>query len=237
MDAVEQLLYAPTLYAMGARVEAEAALAAATDDGRRERAAAAAGRLVAELEALLTGEGSPPSALAHAQAARSEAARAAGADTEAMWTAVAGAWAAVGARYPAAYASWRGAEAALRGSGARAGADALRAAHEQATALGAELLRSELEALARRARVPLGVAPGEGGEPDPSSLTALGLTAREAEVLELVGEGLTNRQIAERLFISPKTAGLHVSNILGKLRVANRTQAAEVAHRVRAKDV
>jgi len=56
-------------------------------------------------------------------------------------------------------------------------------------------------------------------------------------VLELVGEGLTNRQIAERLFISPKTAGLHVSNILGKLRVANRTQAAEVAHRVRAKDV
>ncbi|MET0556423.1 MAG: AAA family ATPase [Vicinamibacteria bacterium] len=237
MDAVEQLLYAPTLYAMGARVEAEAALAAATDDGRRERAAAAADRLVAELEALLTGEGSPPSALAHAQAARAEAARAAGADTELMWTAVAGAWAAVGARYPAAYASWRGAEAALRGSGARAGADALRAAHEQATALGAELLRSELEALARRARVPLGATPAEGGEPDPSSLTALGLTAREAEVLELVGEGLTNRQIAERLFISPKTAGLHVSNILGKLRVANRTQAAEVAHRVRAKGV
>jgi len=237
MDAVEQLLYAPTLYAMGARVEAEAALAAATDDGRRERSAEAAGRLVAELEALLTGEGSPPSALAHAQAARAEAARAAGADTEAMWTAVAGAWAAVGARYPAAYASWRGAEAALRGSGARAGADALRAAHEQATALGAELLRSELEALARRARVPLGTTPADGGAPDPSSLTALGLTAREAEVLELVGEGLTNRQIAERLFISPKTAGLHVSNILGKLRVANRTQAAEVAHRVRAKDV
>ena len=53
-------------------------------------------------------------------------------------------------------------------------------------------------------------------------------------MLELVGEGLTNRQIAERLFISPKTAGLHVSNILGKLKVANRTQAAEVAHRARA---
>ena len=53
-------------------------------------------------------------------------------------------------------------------------------------------------------------------------------------MLGLVGEGLTNRQIAETLFISPKTAGLHVSNILAKLRVANRTQAAEVAHRVRA---
>ena len=84
--------------------------------------------------------------------------------------------------------------------------------------------------------MPLGAAPADGGGPDPSSLAALGLTAREAEVLELVGEGLTNRQIAERLFISPKTAGLHVSNILGKLRVANRTQAAEVAHRVRAED-
>ena len=52
-------------------------------------------------------------------------------------------------------------------------------------------------------------------------------------MLALVGEGLTNRQIAERLFISPKTAGLHVSRILAKLGVSNRTQAAEVAHRAR----
>ena len=79
--------------------------------------------------------------------------------------------------------------------------------------------------------MPLDVAaPADGDAP----LAALGLTAREIEVLGLVGEGLTNRQIAERLFISPKTAGLHVSNILGKLKVANRTQAAEVAHRARA---
>ena len=233
MDAVEQLLYASSLYAMGARVEADAALAAATDVAQREIAVAAAGRLVAELDARVAGEGSPPSALAHAQAARAEAARAAGADSEQMWGAVAGAWTAVGAPYPAAYAGWRRAEAALRDSGARAGADPLRAAHEQATVLGAELLRFELEGLARRARVPLdGGAPAAADGHD-GSLTALGLTAREAEVLELVGEGLTNRQIAERLFISPKTAGLHVSNILGKLRVANRTQAAEVAHRAR----
>jgi DNA-binding NarL/FixJ family response regulator len=73
-----------------------------------------------------------------------------------------------------------------------------------------------------------------GGGVDQLGMEGSELTAREAEVLELVGEGLTNRQIAERLFISPKTAGLHVSNILGKLRVANRTQAAEVAHRARA---
>ena len=119
----------------------------------------------------------------------------------------------------------------LRDGGGRSGADALRDAHGRATALGAELVRAELEALARRARVPLDVAaPADGDAP----LAGLGLTAREIEVLGLVGEGLTNRQIAETLFISPKTAGLHVSNILAKLGVANRTQAAEVAHRARA---
>ena len=150
------------------------------------------------------------------------------------WRAVADAWAAIGAptRRPTRAGGARRRRCA--DAGGRAGADALRAAHEQASALGAELMRAELEALARRARVPLGAARRTGGETDGEPLAALGLTAREAEVLELVGEGLTNRQIAERLFISPKTAGLHVSNILGKLRVANRTQAAEVAHRARA---
>ena len=231
-EGSEEMLYAPSLFAMGARAEADAALAAPGDAGERERAAAAAARLAEALEELVADDATPPSALAHAEAARAEAARATGADDQAAWSAVVDAWAALGAPYPAAYAGWRRAEAALRDAGARAGADALRAAHAQATELGAALMRSELEALARRARVPLdaGAPAGEQGD----ALTALGLTAREAEVLELVGEGLTNRQIAERLFISPKTAGLHVSNILGKLRVSNRTQAAEVAHRARA---
>jgi DNA-binding CsgD family transcriptional regulator len=229
-----ELLYAPSLFAMGARVEAEAALAAAADAAKRDRSAAAAAELAARLDALVAGDATPPSALAHARAALAEAARAAGADDEAVWGAVAEAWTSLGAPYPAAYAGWRRAEAALRGAGARAGADALRAAHAQAGALGAELMRAELEALARRARVPLDAAAPAEPEAGSAPLTALGLTAREAEVLELVGEGLTNRQIAERLFISPKTAGLHVSNILGKLRVSNRTQAAEVAHRARA---
>ena len=59
-----------------------------------------------------------------------------------------------------------------------------------------------------------------------------GLTPREREVLTLVADGRTNRQIAETLFISESTAGVHVSNILGKLGVANRVEAAAVAFRL-----
>jgi DNA-binding NarL/FixJ family response regulator len=51
-------------------------------------------------------------------------------------------------------------------------------------------------------------------------------------VLALVAEGYTNRRIAEALFISESTAGVHVSNILGKLGVASRTEAAAVATRL-----
>ena len=59
----------------------------------------------------------------------------------------------------------------------------------------------------------------------------LGLTAREEEVLRLVADGRSNSQIAETLFISRKTASVHVSNILSKLGVSSRVQAAAVAHR------
>ncbi len=66
----------------------------------------------------------------------------------------------------------------------------------------------------------------------PAPTDRLGLTERETEILELLAQGLTNRQIGERLFISPKTAGVHVSNILGKLEVPSRIQAATLAHRL-----
>ena len=69
----------------------------------------------------------------------------------------------------------------------------------------------------------LGVA---GAASDADVLAAAELTARERQVLELIAEGLSNRQIGERLFISGKTASVHVSAILRKLGAATRTEAA-----------
>ena len=60
-----------------------------------------------------------------------------------------------------------------------------------------------------------------------------GLTSRERDVLALIAEGRTDRQIAEALFISPRTVAMHVSSILTKLGVPNRGGAAAVAHRHR----
>ncbi|NEB09707.1 helix-turn-helix transcriptional regulator, partial [Streptomyces coelicoflavus] len=99
--------------------------------------------------------------------------------------------------------------------------------------LGARPLSDEVALLGRRARLTLGHAtePATASGPtDPAG--ALGLTGRERDVLRLVSDGRTNRQIAEELFISPKTASVHVSNILAKLGVSGRGEAAAVAHRL-----
>ncbi|MFI9817056.1 ATP-binding protein [Saccharothrix variisporea] len=107
----------------------------------------------------------------------------------------------------------------------KAHSDHLRRAVALADALGATPLRSRAADLARRAHVVLN---GEGT----AKRNSFGLTAREVEILRLVTDGLANREIAERLFISAKTASVHVSNILGKLGVANRVEAAATAHRL-----
>jgi DNA-binding NarL/FixJ family response regulator len=100
--------------------------------------------------------------------------------------------------------------------------------------LGARPLQGEVQALARRARLHL--APPAGATVPAAGVSApsaqLGLTPREVEVLALVAAGRSNRQIAQALFISPKTVGVHVSNILAKLGVAGRVEAATVAHRL-----
>ena len=119
-------------------------------------------------------------------------------------------------------------------------AGALAAAAWLARDLGAVPLAGQVAELARAARISL---PGPGG-PRPGELAAdpqagpeqgpaeADLTKREREVLRLVGHGLSNAQIARILFISEKTASVHVSNILRKLGVTSRVQAALAATRL-----
>ena len=80
-------------------------------------------------------------------------------------------------------------------------------------------------------------AGGAGGVTGAGGAAGFGLTAREREVLALVAAGRSNRDIANELFISPKTASVHVSNILGKLGAATRGEAGAQAHALRLLDL
>jgi DNA-binding CsgD family transcriptional regulator/tetratricopeptide (TPR) repeat protein len=159
--------------------------------------------------------------------------RAEGSSDPAAWEAAVGA--ADGAQYPwrEAYARYRLAEALLLARvPRRESAHALGEAWRGADALSARPLIEWIESLAKRSRIdiPTGTEPA----PAPVELPAddHGLTNREREVLGLLVQGHTNKRIAEELFISESTAGVHVSNILGKLGVGTRTEAATVATRL-----
>ena len=148
----------------------------------------------------------------------------------AAWDQAAAAWTAVSEPYPLAQALLHAAETALGGGDRDGAAEALRRADGLAASLGARPLSEQIAVLARRARIALpgpGSSPGEAGPRDP------GLTGRERDVLRLVAAGRSNREIAAELFISPKTASVHVSNILGKLGAASRGEAAAKAHELR----
>jgi DNA-binding CsgD family transcriptional regulator len=153
------------------------------------------------------------------------------------WAQAAGAWDELSCPWPAAYARWRLAEALLEtGAPYHEAAEPLRRAWATAGELGARLLLAEAESLSRRARITLAPEPAATGDSAAAQSAPpgheLGLTPREREVLALVAQGRTNRQIAQALFISDKTASVHVSNILAKLGVANRAEAAATAHRL-----
>jgi DNA-binding CsgD family transcriptional regulator len=156
------------------------------------------------------------------------------------WLAAVAAWEEAGHPYHLAMARWRAAEALLaRRRDRDLAAGLLRQGHAAATTMGAAPLRRELERLARLGRVELDRdrpggddTPEDDTPPAAAAVEALGLTARELEVLALVAEGRSNRQVADALFISAKTASVHVSNILAKLGVASRVEAAAVAYRL-----
>ena len=169
--------------------------------------------------------------LAHEKWVRAELARAEGRDTVDLWADVVTAFECLDRPYDLARVRHRLAEALLAAGGddeRDRATELLRLAHAVAAHLGARPLADAVTLLAQRARLALNRVP-DRRPADP--VEALGLTSRERDVLRLVAVGRTNRQIAEELFISPKTASVHVSNILAKLGVSGRGEAAAVAHR------
>jgi DNA-binding CsgD family transcriptional regulator len=148
------------------------------------------------------------------------------------WARAASAWDRRSHPYPAAYARLRRAEAALHRKSRKAAAVlALREAYATVTAMGARPLAAEIVATAQRFRVALAddldTVPMDPPDPDPGDELGV-LTTREREVLAAVAEGLTNREIGERLFISERTVGVHVGHIFDKLQVRTRVQASRV---------
>jgi DNA-binding CsgD family transcriptional regulator len=227
--------FAAPIYALGLRVEADRAELArarhpgqpADDDGT----AAALLERVREAAEGRAGAGLPELAAWHALGL-AERTRQQGRPDPGAWAAAVAAWERLGQPYRVAYAGYRHAEALLAAGDRDRGAEVLRHAAAITGRLGARLLDDEVQALARRARLDLAphAVPAAAGVPAPAA--QLGLTPREVEVLALVAAGRSNRQIAQALFISPKTVGVHVSNILAKLGAAGRVEAAAIAHRL-----
>jgi DNA-binding CsgD family transcriptional regulator/tetratricopeptide (TPR) repeat protein len=170
----------------------------------------------------------PPEVTAYLAQARAERARRAGQHDPDLSADVARQWEALGRPYATAWSRLHHAEAAV-GAGDRDRATPLiEEVAAVATRLDARPLLGAAANLARRARLPFAAAAAVTG----SATGAHGLSAREVEVVGLLAEGRTNRQIADELFISERTAAVHVSHILTKLGVPNRGQAAAVARRL-----
>jgi DNA-binding NarL/FixJ family response regulator len=223
----------PHLLALGARAVADVAIAERAGGQEPGLSALARGQLEtalrrAEKRAALADVWAADLALARAELARGEGAEAV--RRVKRWKSAA---ALLEDRpYVAAYAAWRLAEALLaQRDGRQAAAPLIEAAIARTDALGAGLLGGELRALARRARLEVGESSGTTTVAAGSERArAFGLTERESEVLALLADGLSNQEIAARLFISPKTASVHVSNIYAKLGVESRVAAATMAH-------
>jgi DNA-binding CsgD family transcriptional regulator len=230
--------YAAPVYALGLRIEADRAeLARARHPGQPAPDDGTAAALLQRAHDAAVGPAAkviPELAAWHATAL-AERTRHDGQPDPAAWAAAVAAWERLGQPYRVAYACFRQAEALLAAAGDRkAAAEALRRAAALTGRLGARPLDTEIKGLARRARLDLAphdavTAPAAGA---PTPAAQLGLTPREGEVLAMVAAGRSNRQIAQALFISPKTASVHVSNILAKLGVTTRVEAAAIAHRL-----
>ena len=241
LAGLDDVLSGTPLVALGLRAMAELAETAraahdlAALDATKPRVAAFTTRLDD-----MAARANTPAARAWIDTARTERARAEARATQGDWAAMATTWDAVPDSLEAAYARYRAAEAALRESGVRADVGgSLRAAYESVHAMGARPLETVIGGLARRARISVDEVASTNGHERPVAVAeplaaALpgGLSPREVEVLRLVAAGRSNGEIAERLFITRKTAGVHVTHILDKLGVSNRVEAAMAAARL-----
>ncbi len=226
---------------IGARVEADFAQRGRDLRARAiEREAIKRARLHADRLRAAAADGGPVEQ-AGAVTGRAELARARGRHDPGAWRVASEAWEAVGRPYPAAVALLRVAEAHAERGDREAAASAAAEALARARELGAHWLAGEVEALCERARLRPEARAGtdrNGAEAHAAVGTRaetsdpFALTPRERQVLALVSQGATNRQIGTALFMAEKTASVHVSRILAKLGVSSRTQAAAVAHRL-----
>jgi DNA-binding CsgD family transcriptional regulator len=225
--------------AVGAAVEADRALRARDlREPETETDALARARIHLDRLAAAAEDGGPVEA-AWLAVGTAENARARGEDAAALWQAAAEQWDALDRPYCAALARWRQAEALVAADDRSAAVAVAGTVHQVAERLGAGWLSGEVHGLCARARLELvAVAATNGGgsvpvrEPADEVDIPFGLTPRELQVLSLIAEGATNRQIGQALYMAEKTASVHVSRILTKLGVRSRTQAAAMAHRL-----
>ena len=236
--ATEDTFFTPEMCMLGVRALADRLLAERSAGGRAEVEADALRELAARLVEKADIAAAPkvpggtclPQPLAFALTCRAEETRLHRSDPS-SWHRAALAWEDLSQPYQTAYCRWREAEGLLLARGKRSSAmQSLSTAWTITSDLGAEPLCRRIEQLALRARIPLDKAPNDVG---PASAAGdLGLTSREIEVLGRLAAGRSDRQIADELFISKKTASVHVSNILRKLGVSNRVEAGEIGQRV-----
>lgn len=222
--------YAWPLLLAAVTAEADARGLPLADEGRAE----VLSDIFAVVKKLTTGA---PVWLAYERWVRAELRRAEGVVEPGAWSAAVAAFEPLERPYDLARVRYRLAEALLVSGADEEARDSatelLRLAGAVADHLGARPLAESVALLAQRARLSLARVPEPSAPPPDDPMEALGLTSRERDVLRLVALGRSNRQIAEELFISPKTASVHVSNILAKLGVSGRGEAAALAHRLR----
>jgi DNA-binding CsgD family transcriptional regulator len=238
---------------LGIRIEADEAVRA------RDRHEAVPGQSAARhpvLAALAAGlPATTPTARGYRALFEAEQGRFLGQDDPRLWLAAVSEWEAAEEPYPLAYTWLRRAESESAAGDRHAATRSVRQADAVAGRIGADPITAQAAALARRARLDLESGPdgpaadghaGTSPRPAPGGpaarehaagepvdeLARFGLTDREREVLLLLADGRSNPEIAQALFISPKTASVHVSNILAKLGVGGRVEAAAVVHRL-----